>query len=113
MRAWLSKSELVFRKQDRRLLRYCTGQRAPVCFYTSYGARPAAAGISNPPRPAPLARCKPISAIIRRLCATPVEAGPDFQTPGSRFFARGPRRLGTEREAGRPARARARGKGGL
>ena len=82
--------------RERRLLRYSTDQRAPVCFCTSYGARPAAAGISNLPRPAPLARGEPISAIINQLVATPVEAGPGFQTPGSRFFSRGPRRLGTE-----------------
>ena len=82
--------------RDGRLLRYSTGQRAPAWLYTSYRVYQAAAGISNLPRPAPLARGEPISAIINQLVATPVEAGPDFQTPGSRFFARGPRRLGTD-----------------
>ena len=57
---------------------------------------PSPAGVSNPPHPAPLARGEPISAIIRRVTPPVETAELDFQTPGSRFFARGPRRLGTE-----------------
>ena len=85
-----------FYTRDGRLLRYSTGQRAPAWLYTSYRVYLAAAGISNLPRSAPLARGEPISAIIRHV-TPPVEAAePDSQTPGSRFFPEGRSGLGTE-----------------
>ena len=71
-----------------RLLRYSTGQRAPAWLYTSYRVYLAAAGISNLPRSAPLARGEPISAIINRLVATPVKLDRIFRRP-DRVFSPG------------------------
>ena len=74
--------------QQRRLRPYSTGQRAPAWLYTSYRVYLAAAGISNLPRPAPLARGEPITAIINQLVATPV-TGTGFSDARIAFFRPG------------------------
>ena len=94
--------------RDGRLLRYSTGQRAPAWLYTSYRVYLAAAGISNLPRSAPLARGEPISAIIRRLVHTG-GSWTGFSDDRIAFFRPGPATAGYRRRGvddGRRARWR-------